>query len=72
MAVYEYINKEHELAQVVVGGQKVDEVPLNDLSFFLATPEAEMEVYVEDGPRGSRRLVESGKVSELASRVRLM
>ncbi len=72
MAVYQYLNEEHELAQVVVGGHKVDEVPRNDLRFFMASPEEEMEVYVKDRPRGSRRLVESGKVSELASRVRLM
>jgi hypothetical protein len=72
MAVYQYVNEEHELAQVVVDGRKVDEVPRNDLRFFMASPEEEMEVYAKDRPRGSRRLVESGKVSELASRVRLM
>ena len=72
MAIFQYVNEEHELAQVVVGGHKVDEIPPHDLRFFTASPEQEMEVYVKDRPRGSRRLVESGKVSELASRVRPM
>ena len=72
MAVYQYVNEEHELAQVVVGGHRVDEVPRHDLRFFMASPEEVMEVYVEDRSRGARRLVESGKVSELASRVRLI
>ncbi len=73
MAVYyQYVNEEHELAQVVVGGHKVDEVPRNDLSFFTALPGEEMEVYARDRPRGPRRLVERGKVSEVASRVRLI
>jgi hypothetical protein len=31
-----------------------------------------MEVYFKDNPQGSPRLVEGGKVRELASRVRLM
>jgi hypothetical protein len=69
--VYQYVNAEEKFAQVVVSGDKVDDVPPNDLRFFMASPEEEMEVYVRDRPRGSRRLVESGKVSELASRVRL-
>ena len=72
VAIFQYVNEEHELAQVVVGGHKVDEVPRNDLRFFRALPEEDMEVYASDRPRGSRRLVESGKVSEVASRVRLM
>ena len=72
MAIFQYVNEEHELAQVVVGGHKVDEVPRNDLRFFTALPEEEIEVYARDRPRGPSRLVESGKVSEVASRVRLM
>ena len=72
MAIFQYVNEEHELAQVVVGGHKVDEVPRNDLSFFEALPGEELEVYARDRPRGPRRLVESGKVSEVASRVRLI
>jgi hypothetical protein len=72
MVVYQYVNAKEKFAQVVVSGDKVDDVPPNDLRFFMASPEEEMEVYVKDRPRGSRRLVESGKVSELASRVRLM
>ena len=72
MAIFQYINEEHEVAQVVVGGHKVDEVPRNDLSFFKALPGEEMEVYARDRPRGPRRLVERGKVSEVASRVRLI
>ena len=72
MAIFQYVNEEHELAQVVVGGHKVGEVPRNDLSFFKALPGEEMEVYATDRRRGPRRLVESGKVSEVASRVRLM
>ncbi len=70
MAFYHYVNNTHELAQVVVSGDKLDEVPRNDFKFFVARPEEEMEVYVKDHPRGSPRLVESGTVSELASRVR--
>jgi hypothetical protein len=38
MAIFQYVNEEHELAQVVVGGPEVDEVPRNDLSFFKARP----------------------------------
>ena len=72
MAVYQYVNAERNFAQVVVSGDKVDEVPPNDLTFFVASPEDEMEVYTRDTVRGSRRLVESGKVSKLASRVRLL
>jgi hypothetical protein len=70
MAFYHYVNITHELAQVVVGGAKLDEVPRDDFKLFVALPEEEMDVYAEDHPRGPRRLVESGKVSELASRVR--
>ncbi len=54
----------------MVGGAKLDEVPRDDFKLFVALPEEEMEVYAKDHPRGPRRLVESGKVSELASRVR--
>jgi hypothetical protein len=72
MAVYQYVNAEQKVAQVVVSGDKVNEVPPNDLTFFVASPEEEMEVYARDSARGPRRLVESGKVSKLASRVRLM
>ena len=72
MAIFQYVNEEHELAQVVVGGHKVDEVPRNDLRFFTALPEEEIEVYARARPRGPSRLVKSGKVSEVASRVRLM
>ncbi len=72
MAVYQYVNDKHELAQVVVSGDKLDEVPRNDFKFFVARPEEEMEVYAKDHPRGLRRLIESGTVSELASRVRPM
>ncbi len=72
MAVYQYVNAERKFAQVVVSGDQVAEVPPNDLTFFLASPEDEMEVYARDPGRGPRRLVESGKVSKLASRVRLM
>ena len=72
MAIFQYVNEEHELAQVVVGGHKVDEVPRNDLRFFTALPEEEIEVYARDRPRGASRLVESGKVGEVASRARLM
>jgi hypothetical protein len=42
------------------------------LRLFMASPEEEMEVYARDRLQGSRRLVESGKVGEIASRVRLM
>ena len=72
MAVYQYVNAERNFAQVVVSGDKVDEVPPNDLTFFVASPEDEMEVYARDSLSGLRRLVESGKVSKLASRVRLL
>ena len=72
MAVYQYVNAERNFAQVVVSGDKVDEVPPNDLTFFVASPEDEMEVYARDSVSGPRRLVESGKVSKLASRVRLL
>jgi hypothetical protein len=72
MAVYQYVNAERKIAQVVVSGDKVDDVPPNDLTFFVASPEDEMEVYAKDSVRGPLRLVESGKVSKLASRVRLM
>ena len=69
MAFYQYVNDKHELAQVVVSGEEVDEVPRNDAKLFVARPEEKMEVYAKDRPRGLRRLVESGTVSELASRV---
>jgi hypothetical protein len=72
MAVYQYVNAERRFAQVVVSGDKVHEVPPNDFTFFVASPGDEMEVYTSDTVRGSRRLVESGKVSKLASRVRLL
>ena len=73
MAVYyQYVNEENGLAKVVVGGQRVAEVPPRDLRLFMASPEGEMEVYVKDNPQGSPRLVERGKVRELASRVRLI
>jgi hypothetical protein len=72
LAVYQYVNAEQKFAQVVVRGDRVDEVPPNDLTFFVASPEDEMEVYTRDSVRGPRRLVERGKVSKLASRVRLM
>ena len=45
MAVYQYVNEKREFAQVVVGGDSVDEVPPEDLTFFVARPEDEMEVY---------------------------
>ncbi len=72
MAIFQYVNEEHEVVQVVVGGHKVDEVPRNDLRFFTALPGEQIEVYARDHPLSPRRLVESGKVSEVASRVRLM
>jgi hypothetical protein len=72
MAFYQYLNNTHELAQVVVSGAKLNEVPRSDFKLFVASPEEEMEVYAKDHPRGARRLVESGRVSELASRVRPM
>ncbi len=50
----------------------MDEVPPNDLTFFVASPEDEMEVYVRDSLSGRRRLIESGKVGKLACRVRLV
>ena len=56
----------------MVSGDKVREVPPNDLTFFVARPEEEMEVYARDPAGKLRRLVESGTVSELASRVRPM
>ena len=70
MAFYQYVNDKHALAQVVVSGDKLDEVPRNDFKLFAARPQDEMEIYAKDHPRGPRRLVESGTVSELASRVR--
>ena len=70
MAFYQYVNDKHALAQVVVSGDKLDEVPRNDFKLFTARPEDAMEIYAKDHPRGPRRLVESGTVSELASRVR--
>ena len=72
MAVYQYVNEKREFAQVVVSGDEVTEVPPNDLTFFVARPEEEMEVYAKDSVGRLRRLVESGTVSELASRVRPM
>ncbi len=72
MAFYQYVNDKHELAQVVVSGDKLDEVPRNDFKLFAARPEDEMEVYAKDHPRGPCRLVESGTVRELAARVRPM
>jgi hypothetical protein len=70
VAVYQYVNYKRELAQVVVSGDGVIEVPPNDLTFFVARPEEEMEVYAKDPARRLCRLIESGTVSELASRVR--
>jgi hypothetical protein len=52
MAFYQYVNNTHKLAQVVVGGAKLDEVPRNDFKLFVARPEEEMEVYAKDHPRG--------------------
>jgi hypothetical protein len=72
MAVYQYVNTERKVALVVLSGDKVDEVPPDDLTFFVAAPEDEMEVYVNDSANGPRRLIESGKVGKLASRVRLV
>ena len=72
MAVYQYVNEKREFAQVVVSGDEVIEVPPNDLTFFAAHPEEEMEVYAKDPMGRLRRLIESGTVSELASRVRPM
>ena len=72
MAFYQYVNDKHELVQVVVSGDELDEVPRNDFKLFVARPEEVMEIYAKDHPRGPRRLVESGTVSELASRVRPM
>ena len=72
MAVYQYVNEKREFAQVVVGGDRVDEVPPEDLTFFVAGPEDEMEVYARVRPGEPGRLVECGKVSKLASRVRLI
>ena len=72
MAVYQYVNTERKVALVVIRGDKVDEVPPNDLTFFVAAPEDEMEVYENDSANGPRRLIKSGKVSKLASRVRLV
>jgi hypothetical protein len=72
MAVYQYVNAERSVAQVVVRGDWVYEVPPRDLTFFVASAEDEMEVYARDSARGPRRLVESGKVSKLASRVQMI
>ena len=72
MAVYQYVNAERQSAQIVISGDKVVEVPPNDLTFFVASPEDEMEVHARDSARGPRRLVERGKVGKLASRVRPM
>jgi hypothetical protein len=72
MAVYQYVNEKREFAQVVVSGDEVDEVPPRDLTFFVARPEEEMEVYAKVRPGEPSRLVESGKVGKLASRVRLI
>jgi hypothetical protein len=72
VAVYQYVNETREFAQVVVSGDEVREVPPNDLTFFVARPEEEMEVYAKDPVGRLRRLVESGTVSELASHVRPM
>ena len=72
MAVYQYVNEKREFAHVVVSGDRVNEVPPNDLTFFVARPEEEMEVYSKNRPGGRGRLIESGKVGKLASRVRLM
>ena len=66
MAIFQYVNEEHELTPVVVGGHKVVEVPRNDFGFFTALPGEEMEVYAKDRQQGPRCLVESGKVSEVA------
>jgi hypothetical protein len=60
------------LAQVVVNGEKLDEVPRNDFKLFVARPEEEMEIYAKDHPQGPRRLVESSTLRELVSRVRPM
>ncbi len=72
MAVYQYVNEKREFAQVVVSGDRVDEVPPNDLTFFVARPEEEMEVYTKNRPGWRGRLIKSGKVGKLASRVRLI
>jgi hypothetical protein len=72
MAVYQYVNAEREVALVVLSGDKVDEVPPSDLTFCVASPGDEMEAYVNDPANGPRRLIESGKVGKLASRVRLV
>jgi hypothetical protein len=70
MAVYQFVNDQREFMQVVVSGEEVGGVPPNYLTFFVARPEEEMEVYAEDPVGRLKRLVESGTVSELASRVR--
>jgi hypothetical protein len=72
MAFYQYVNDKHALAQVVVNGDKLDEVPRNDFKLFVARPEEEMEIYAKDHPQGPRRLVESSTLRELVSRVRPM
>jgi hypothetical protein len=72
VAVFQYVNAERQSAQIVISGYRVDEVPPNDLTFFVASPEDEMEVYARDSMSGPRRLVGSGRVSKLASRVRLL
>jgi hypothetical protein len=38
MSFYQYDNDKHELAQVVVSGDKLDEVPRNDFNFFCGEP----------------------------------
>ena len=72
MTIYQYVNEKCEFARVVVSGNEVSEVPPNDLTFFVARPEEEMEVYARDSVGRPRRLLESGTVRELASRVRLV
>jgi hypothetical protein len=79
MAVYQYVNAEREFVRVVVGGEEVREIPPNDQAFFAARPEEEMEVYARASDSASAldsaeqltlRLVRSGKVGELALRLR--
>jgi hypothetical protein len=72
MPVFHYVNEKHEFAKVVVSGDRVEEVGPKDLTFFVARPEEEMEVYAKARPGGPSRLVESGTVGKLASRVRLI
>lgn len=54
MAFYHYVNNTHELAQVAVGGAKLDEVQRDDFKLFVALPDEEMEVYAEDHAAWSR------------------